>query len=365
MYFLLETPRIHPGLLITVVALTGILIILGSFLIPRLIGFLIARLFSDQAKEAYQKIVMPNQSWLGVIIILTLVDLTVLLVPTPVWLEFVEIPLGLSVVILMIWLGSRLFSQFFDIYLLDIALKSKRKINSELLIIAKFLANAIIFLILIFLFAETHQINLIGLITSVGIGGLAIAFASQKILEQLLGGVVLFLDRPFVVDDYIGLSDGTFGRVETIGWRSTKIRTSGKGTLMIIPNNALTQINIENFTGAKKVISLIYLTFYCTIPQEEKALIRQIIVESTKDIFGIDPRNTEVTFKDKIDNKEQSVTQAQVNLFILGSEDVSMDLRRQLLDIAQQNITQQMKDYGIAFDIEEQQTVNIDSPITI
>jgi MscS family membrane protein len=362
--FLLETPLIHPGLLLTVVALTGILIILGSFLIPGLIGFLLARLFSSQVKEAYQKIVTPYQSWLGLAVILTLVDLTVLLVPTPVWLEFIEIPLGLSAVILISWLGSRLFSQFFDIYLLDIALRSKRKINSELLIIAKFLANSIILLAVIFIFAETHQINIIGLIASLGIGGLAIAFAAQKILEQLLGGIVLFLDRPFVVDDYIGLPDGTFGRVETIGLRSTKIRTSGKGTLMIVPNNALTQINIENFTGAKKVISLIYLTFYRAISQEEKALIRQIILDSTKDIFGIDPRNTEVTFKDKLNDKEQPITQAQVNFFILGSEEVSMELRRQLLDIAKQNIAQQMKDYGIAFDIEEQ-TLNIDAPITI
>ncbi len=41
-----------------------------------------------------------------------------------------------------------------------------------------------------------------------------------------------------------------------------------------------------------------------------------------------------------------------------------MELRRQLLDIAQQNIAQKLKDYGIAFDIEEQ-TINVDSPITI
>lgn len=74
----------------------------------------------------------------------------------------------------------------------------------------------------------------------------------KKTLEQLLGGVVIYLDRPFVLDDYIGLPDGTFGRVESIGLRSTKIRVSGKGTLMVIPNSSLTQTNIENFTGAKK-----------------------------------------------------------------------------------------------------------------
>ncbi len=362
--FLLTTTLIKPELLLTLFGLIGILVVLGSFFIPRLASLLVARLFSDQVKEAYHKIITPYQNWLGLIIIIALVDLAALLVPTPVWLEFVEVPLGISVAILISWLGSRLFRQFFDIYLLDIALRSKHILNSELLIIAKFLANSIIILLTIFVFAETHQINLIGLIASLGVGGLAIAFAAQKILEQLLGGIVLFLDRPFVVDDYIGLPDGTFGRVETIGLRSTKIRTAGKGTLIIVPNNALTQINIENFTGAKKVISIIYLTFYSLIPEEEKALIRQIILESTKDIFGIDPRNTQATFKNVFDEKKQQITQAQINFFILGSEDVSMDLRYQLLDIAKQNITQQLKDYGIAFDLEEQ-TLNIDAPITL
>ncbi len=359
-----ETTTINLGLLLILLLLTGVLAILGSLFIPRLIGFLIARLVSPQARETYEKIVGPYRTWLGFVVLIAVTDLTILIAPTPDWLKFVEIPLSLSVAITISWLGSRLFRQFFDIYLLDAALQSRRKINSELLIIAKFIANSIIVLIVIFIFAETHQINIIGLIASLGISGLAIAFAAQKTLEQLLGGIVLYLDRPFVTDDYIGLADGTFGRVESIGLRSTKIRTSGKGTLMVVPNSSLTQVNIENFTGAKKVISLIYLTLYRDVPKEEKALIRQVILDSTRDIFGIDPRSTEVTFKDIVDEAKRNITQAQINFFILGSGEVSMELRRQLLDIAQQNIAQKLKDYGIAFDIEEQ-TINVDSPITI
>ena len=42
-----------------------------------------------------------------------------------------------------------------------------------------------------------------------------------------------------MVSDYIGLPDGTFGKVESIGLCSTKIRISGKGTLMVVPNNYL------------------------------------------------------------------------------------------------------------------------------
>ena len=287
-----------------------------------------------------------------------------LLLPARIWLKSLETPLALAIALGISLLGFKIFRQFFDIYLLNAALQSSQKINSDFLIFAKLIANATIILIVVIIFAQTHQINILGLIASLGIGGVAVAFAAQKTLEQLLGGIVIYLDRPFTLDDYIHLPDGTFGRVESIGWRSTKIRTSGKGSLIVVPNSVLTQVSIENLTGAKKVISLLYLTFYRAIPDEEKALIRQVILESTKDIFGIDYRSTEVSFKDIIDDGKREMAQAQINFFLLGSEEVSMDLRRQLLDIAKQNINKQLKDYGISFRIEER-TINVDSPITI
>lgn len=330
----------------------------------KLVGSQLAGLISPQVKEGYQKIVDPYKTWLTLTFLLVLADLIILLFPTPVWAETLEIIIGIFAGIAMSLVGSRLFRQLFDLYILDAAIQSKRKVDSEILILLKWLGNAAIVFIVFAIFAQTHQINIFGLIASLGVGGLALAFAAQKTLEQILGGIVLYIDRPFVVDDYIGLPDSTFGRVESIGLRSTKIRTSGKGTLVIVPNNALTQTNIENFTGAKKVISLIYLTFHRVLPGEEQALIRQVILESTQDIFGIDPRSTEVKFTEMIKDGQEAITQAQINFFILGSGEVSMDLRRQLLDVANQSIARQLKEYGIAFDLEER-TINVDSPITI
>jgi MscS family membrane protein len=330
----------------------------------QLAGRQLLALVSPQVKEGYQRIVDPYKTWLTLTILLIIADLIILLFPTPKWSETLEIILGIAVSLAVTIVGSRLFRQLFDLYILGAAIQSKRKVDSEILILVKWLANAAIIFIVFALFAQTHQINIFGLIASLGISGLALAFAAQKTLEQILGGIVLYIDRPFVVDDYIGLPDGTFGRVESIGLRSTKIRSSGKGTLIIVPNNALTQTNIENFTGAKKVISLIYLTFHHLLPGEEQALIRQIIIESTQDIFGIDPRSTEVKFTEMIQDEKTAITQAQINFFILGSGEVSMDLRRQLLDVANQSIARQLKEYGIAFDLEER-TINVDSPITI
>ncbi len=261
-------------------------------------------------------------------------------------------------------MGYQIVKQFFDVYLIEAAFRSDRKANSDLFIVGKFLANFIIIVLAIIIFAQTHQVNVFGLIASLGIGGVAVAFASQNTLSQLLGGIVLYIDRPFVIDDYIGLPDGTFGRVESIGLRSTKIRSSGKGTLIIVPNNSLTQVNIENFSAAKKVMSILYLTFYRYVDIEEQALIRQVILTSTSDIFGVEPRNTDINFKSLSSSKSENITQAQITFFILGSGKVSMDLRRQMLDNASQRITLKLKEYGIAFDIE-QPSIYVDSPITV
>lgn len=337
---------------------------LAIFYFFQLAGRQMATLVSPQVKAGYRKIVDPYKTWLTLTLLLVVADLIILLFPTPNWSETLEIIIGILASVAVTVVGSRLFRQLFDLYILGAAIQSKRKVDSEILILIKWLGNAAIVFIVFAIFAQTHRINIFGLIASLGVGGLALAFAAQKTLEQVLGGIVLYVDRPFVVDDYIGLPDGTFGRVESIGLRSTKIRTSGKGTLVIVPNNALTQTNIENFTGAKKVISLIYLTFHHLIPREEQAFIRQIILDSTKDIFGIDPRSTEVKFTEMVQDGKAAITQAQINFFILGSGEVSMDLRRQLLDVANQSIARQLKEYGIAFDLEER-TINVDSPITI
>lgn len=323
----------------------------------------LSRVISPQAESAYQKVVKPYEGLLGVVVGLAAIDAAIHLITVDRRSNIIEIPVSLGLAIAASWLGSRWFKQIFDIYILDAAINSGRKLNSEFLILAKLLANLLIVVLAIVIFAETHKINIFGLVASLGIGGLAVAFAAQKTLEQLLGGIVIYLDRPFVVDDYIGLPDGTFGRVESIGLRSTKIRTSGKGTLVIVPNSSLTQVNIENFTGAGKVMALIYLNFYQKIQDEERALIRQVILDSTEDIFGIDSRNTDVTFRD-FTNSLGSKTQAQVTFFILSSSEVSMELRRQLLNLASENIKDKLKEYGIAFNIEEP-TIYVDSPITI
>ena len=335
----------------------------AGYIFPQIASFCLSIFVSSEASEKTEKLLQPYRHLIGLAFGLVFLEIVALFVPILDDYPVIEKIISLILTIEACWLVIRIFGKYIDDSILESALKSGRKANSELLNLAKYTAYlAIVFIGFVF-FAQTHDINIISLLASLGIGGVAIAFASKTTVEQLLSGVVLYVDHPFYIDDYIGLPDGTFGRVESIGWRSTKIRTSGKGTVIVIPNNSLTQMNIENFSGAKKVISILYLNFNRKVEAKEQALIEQVILSSTKDIFGLDSRSSRIDFRN-ISNQDEVRSQAQVSLFILGSGKVSMELRRQLLDMATETINQKLTGYGIDFNIEEP-TIYVDAPVTI
>ena len=100
-----------------------------------------------------------------------------------------------------------------------------------------------------FLLGVVFKVDVVALVTGLGIGGLAIALAARETLENLFASFTLFLDLPFVVGDNIQL-DKVSGDVENIGFRSTRIRT-GDGSLISVPNRLLTAQALENQTKRK------------------------------------------------------------------------------------------------------------------
>jgi MscS family membrane protein len=113
--------------------------------------------------------------------------------------------------------------------------------------VAKTLLIIIAFLLMLGQFGVDVSAFLVGL----GVGGLAIALAAQKILENLFGGAVLSLDQPFQVGDLCKCGD-ILGYIEEIGVRSTRIRTLDR-TLVTIPNSKLADMSIENYMEREKI----------------------------------------------------------------------------------------------------------------
>ena len=96
------------------------------------------------------------------------------------------------------------------------------------------------------------NLNLTAVITGLGVGGIAVAFAAQKTLENLFGGVMIISDQPIRVGDYCRAGDFQ-GIVEDIGLRSTKLRTLNR-TVVSVPNGQLATMSLENFTLRDKIL---------------------------------------------------------------------------------------------------------------
>lgn len=85
-----------------------------------------------------------------------------------------------------------------------------------------------------------------GVLAFGGIGGIAVGFAAKDLLANFFGGLMIYLDRPFKVGDWVRSPDQDIeGTVEEIGWRLTRIRTFDKRPLYV-PNSTFTHISLEN-----------------------------------------------------------------------------------------------------------------------
>ncbi len=93
---------------------------------------------------------------------------------------------------------------------------------------------------------QTLGFSISGVLAFGGIGGIAVGFAAKDLLANFFGGLMIYLDRPFAVGDWVRSPDRNIeGTVERIGWRLTRIRTFDKRPLYI-PNSTFANISVEN-----------------------------------------------------------------------------------------------------------------------
>lgn len=110
--------------------------------------------------------------------------------------------------------------------------------------------RAIIYIIAGFIVITALGINLNGLVAGLGIGGVILTLAAQDTAKNLFAGLVVFLDKPFVVGDWIQI-DKFEGTVEDITFRSTRVRTF-ENSLVNIPNSIISNASITNWSKMEK-----------------------------------------------------------------------------------------------------------------
>ena len=100
--------------------------------------------------------------------------------------------------------------------------------------------------------AQELGLPLYSVLAGLGIGGLGVALAIRPTLENLIGGIILYIDQPIRVGDFCSFGDKT-GTVEGIGVRSTKVRGLDR-TLITVPNAALADMQLVNFAKCDRML---------------------------------------------------------------------------------------------------------------
>jgi len=129
--------------------------------------------------------------------------------------------------------------------LLDPRYASKPMDETTLRAIGKIVRISVI-ITAILIVMQSFGYSVSGLLAFGGIGGLAVGFAAKDLLANFFGGLMIYMDRPFAVGEWVRSPDREIeGTVEDIGWRLTRIRTFDKRPLYV-PNSTFTQISVEN-----------------------------------------------------------------------------------------------------------------------
>jgi len=120
-------------------------------------------------------------------------------------------------------------------------------------------------------------VNITAALASLSIGGLAVGLAAQDTLANFFGAVAIFVDRPFKIGDRIQI-DAVDGTVETIGMRSTRVR-SLDGYLVSIPNKSMNNATITNINGRPTIKTVMNIGITYDTPTEKVKLALKIIDE--------------------------------------------------------------------------------------
>lgn len=149
------------------------------------------------------------------------------------------------------------------IYLMLMAEKTDTKMDDQLIPLLMKSLKIIIGLVALMHLLSLLGVNVTALIAGASIGGLAIALAAQDTFKNLFGSIMIFLDKPFQIGDYISTSD-IDGTIERIGFRSTRIRKIDTSVISVpngnLANVTLTNLGIRKFRILETTISILYST---------------------------------------------------------------------------------------------------------
>ncbi|MBC3538733.1 mechanosensitive ion channel family protein [Rufibacter sp. H-1] len=266
----------------------------ASWVTIRLVVFLIKRGWRRAREEhiagIIQAFTLPLQLYLALWLFIATTQRVGISIIVRQQFSQLTVLIGLMVFLLLLWRLIEVMSQYLERRL-------TRKRNQAALSAVLFLRRGSKIAIIVFgiiAFLGTLGFDVTTGLAALGIGGIALALGAQKTVENFVGSVTLIADQPIRVGDFCKVGD-TVGTVETIGMRSTRIRTNDR-TVVTIPNGDFSSQRIENFAHRDRVWFHPTFGVRCDTSPDQ---IRYLLVELRAILYAhpkIDPESARVRF---------------------------------------------------------------------
>jgi len=202
----------------------------------------------------------------------------------------IEVPLIVSGA----WITIRLTDGLIKTYIGRYADETESKLDDALVPIVSRMTNIAIVSISAIIVLDSIGYDVTALIASIGIGGIAVAFAARKTLSDVFGGAHILSTKPFLVDDIIEVNDYA-GTVEEIGLRCTVIRDFD-GRLVTMPNSNIAESEVRNVSSepTRRTVYELRLPYRTDTAQMDRVL--ELLETTVNGIDGVADEKTCVHF---------------------------------------------------------------------
>lgn len=186
------------------------------------------------------------------------------------------------IVFIILW---RLTGNLTSWYVSEIAPQTESKLDEQIMPFLQRIIYIILIIVTVIILLDHFDIEVSGLVATLGISSFAIALAAQAALSDIISGFIIMIDRPYSIGDRIEILDlNTWGDVIDIGLRSTRVRTRD-ARMVIVPNSVIGKSLVVNYSYPDSQyrnqieVGIAYGT--------DIEFARKIIVDAVKEVEGV------------------------------------------------------------------------------
>ncbi len=271
----------YAGMLLIVV-----LVLVLHFFLSRMIRPVVRRLSRSRLREVFveEKLIWRVSRLASVWILLQFVRLLLPSLQLPIRAaHFVMTGLKIAGALILMLLLLRILDIVIQ-YTSRLTARTESKLDDQLVPILRKMMQVLIVLGALLQIMHLLEVNVTAIIAGVSIGGLALALAAQDTVKNFIGSVMIFIDQPFQIGDWIE-GDGIAGSVVEVGLRSTRIQQVDS-SIIAVPNGNIANMAIKNL--GVRVYRLINFTLGVTYDTPPALL--ELFIEGLKGIIRVHPK---------------------------------------------------------------------------